>query len=211
MIDSKQKIAKLLLQINAIKLNPAKPFTWASGWKSPIYCDNRKTLSFPLIRKEIVSCFADIIQNKYKEIDGVAAVATGAIGMGALVASELNLPMVYIRAAAKGHGLENRIEGSYEKNQRYVVIEDLISTGNSSLSAVNALRDSGCKVLGMVAIFSYNFQTAVDNFLKSECKLDVLSDYDTLIELAIESNIIDAKYLEILKEWRQNPSTWMQE
>ncbi|MCG8700349.1 MAG: orotate phosphoribosyltransferase [Bacteroidales bacterium] len=209
-MKNEQIIANHLLQINAIKLNPAKPFTWASGWKSPIYCDNRKTLSYPEIRTAICESFVQTIEKQYNNIDGIAAVATGAIGIGALVAQKMNLPLVYIRASSKGHGLENRIEGAYSKGQRYVVVEDLISTGKSSLSAVDALKQAGCTVLGMVAIFTYNFQQAVDNFVNADCKLTTLSDYNHLIDAATESGYIKEDQVELLKDWRNNPSTWMQ-
>jgi orotate phosphoribosyltransferase len=210
MKESGKEIAKLLLQINAIKLNPATPFTWASGWKSPIYCDNRKTLSYPEVRKKIRDAFCQVIREKYADAEGIAGVATGAIAHGALVAEALNLPFIYIRSAAKGHGLENLIEGDYKANQKFVVIEDLISTGGSSIKAVEALRNEGCNVLGMVAIFTYGFQKAVDNFLQVKCKIDTLSNYEILIEQALESDFIKKEQTEILKQWRLSPETWMQ-
>ncbi len=210
MKENEKNIAKLLLQINAIKLNPATPFTWASGWKSPIYCDNRKTLSYPAVRKSIRDGFCEIVKEKYPKTEGIAGVATGAIAHGMLVADLLELPFVYIRSAAKGHGLENLIEGDYKAGQKFVVVEDLISTGGSSLKAIDALRNEGCEVLGMVAIFTYGFQKAVDNFLKQNCPIDTLSNYDALIEQALESGFIKNEQIEILKQWRISPDTWMQ-
>lgn len=201
-------IAQHLLQINAIKLNPAKPFTWASGWKSPIYCDNRKTLSHPETRNLIRDSFVNFVKKNYPEAEGIAGVATGAIAHGALVADQLKLPFVYIRSAAKGHGLENLIEGEYHEGQKFVVIEDLISTGGSSLKAVEALRTEKCKVLGMIAIFTYGFSTAVDNFLNAKCPLNTLSNYEILIEAAIKSGYVSEKELDTLKEWRKNPDKW---
>lgn len=205
-----KEIAQLLLQINAIKLNLANPFTWASGWKSPIYCDNRKILSFPKERKVVSETFAKLIKEKYPEVHGIAGVATGAIAHGILVAELLELPFIYIRSAAKGHGLGNMIEGNYSKGQNYVVIEDLVSTGGSSLKAVEALRSEGCNVAGMLAIFSYGFATAEENFKKAGCQLDTLSNYSFLLEQALESDYIKSGELELLKEWRTSPSTWMQ-
>jgi orotate phosphoribosyltransferase len=201
-------IAQHLLQINAIKLNPAKPFTWASGWKSPIYCDNRKTLSFPETRNLIRDSFVDFIKKNYPEAEGIAGVATGAIAHGALVADQLKLPFVYIRSAAKGHGLENLIEGEYKPGQKFVVIEDLISTGGSSLKAVEALRTENCSVLGMIAIFTYGFSTAVDNFLNAQCPLNTLSNYEILIETAIKKGYISENEIDTLKEWRKIPDKW---
>ncbi len=208
MKECEKLIAKQLLQINAIKLNPAKPFIWASGWKSPIYCDNRKTLSYPDVRKSICNCFAEGIKNKYPNAEGIAGVATGAIAHGVLVAEALDLPFVYIRSSAKSHGLSNQIEGSYMLNQKFVVVEDLISTGGSSLSAVKSLRDANCEVLGMMAIFTYGFPIAVDNFLNASCTLDTLSNYSVLVELAVESGYISENELETLKNWRLNPDKW---
>lgn len=208
MKECEKIIAQQLLQINAIKLNPAKPFTWASGWKSPIYCDNRKTLSYPKTRKMICNCFAESIKNKYPDAEGIAGVATGAIAHGVLVAEVLDLPFIYVRSSAKSHGLSNQIEGHYKPNQKFVVVEDLISTGGSSLSAVKSLRDANCEVLGMTAIFSYGFPIAVDNFLNANCNLDTLSNYDVLVELAVETGYISENDLETLKNWRLNPDKW---
>ncbi len=210
MKESEKKIARHLLQINAIKLNPAKPFTWASGWKSPIYCDNRKTLSYPEVRTLICDNFFELIRVKYPLVQGIAGVATGAIAHGVLVAEKMKLPFIYIRSSAKGHGLENLIEGYYEPGQKFVIIEDLISTGGSSLNAVNALRNAGCEVLGMLAIFTYGFPASVDNFLQAKCTLDTLSNYETLIETASETGYISDSEIDTLKEWRKAPDRWKQ-
>lgn len=205
---SAQKIAEFLLQIKAIKLQPNKPFTWASGWKSPIYCDNRKTLSYPKIRTYIRQQFTNIITEEFSKPEVIAGVATGGIALGALVAQDLGLPFVYVRSEAKVHGLSNMIEGVVEKGQSVVVIEDLVSTGSSSLKAVEALRKEGCEVKGMAAIFSYGFKIADDAFKKAKCKLFTLSDYETLIEQALKSNYITEKDLKSLKVWRESPETW---
>lgn len=197
-----------LLQINAIKLNPANPFTWASGWKSPIYCDNRKTLSYPNVRNQICEGFIKLIREKYPNADVIAGVATGAIAIGILVADRLNLPFVYVRSTPKKHGLENLVEGEIKSGQKIVVVEDLISTGLSSLNAVDALRNAGCEVLGMVAIFTYGFTHASENFIKSGVKLDTLSNYNELIELAIDKGIVGKDQLELLKSWRNDPENW---
>ena len=206
--ESALKIAEFLLQIKAIKLQPNKPFTWASGWNSPIYCDNRVTLSYPKVRTYIRQEFVKVIIEKFGTPNVIAGVATGGIAQGALVAQELGLPFVYIRSEAKKHGLTNMIEGVVEKGQSVVVIEDLISTGGSSLKAVEALREAGCEVKGMAAIFNYGFKTAIDNFKKAKCKLVSLSDYETLIKQALQSNYITEKHLKSLKEWRENPAEW---
>ena len=206
--DSALKIAEFLLQIKAIKLNPSSPFTWASGWKSPIYCDNRVTLSQPQIRTYIRQQLEQAILNDFGKPDVIAGVATGAIAQGALVAEAMGLPFVYVRSSAKEHGMGNLIEGRIEKGQSVVVVEDLISTGMSSLKAVDALRQAGCEVKGMAAIFTYGFKTANDNFKKAKCKLHALSDYDTLIKQALKSNYITDKDLKPLKAWRENPAEW---
>lgn len=206
-MDSKV-IANKLLQINAIKLNPASPFTWASGWKSPIYCDNRKTLSFPEVRNAICEGFVKAIKEKYPQVEVIAGVATGAIAHGMLVADRLNLPFIYVRSAPKSHGLSNQIEGDYKPGQRVVVIEDLISTGMSSLAAVDALRDAGCQVLGLLAIFSYQFDQAVNSFAQANVEFSTLSNYSVLIEAALEQGNISKAELELLKDWRQNPQEW---
>jgi orotate phosphoribosyltransferase len=208
MENSAKKIANYLLQIKAIKLQPSNPFTWASGWKSPIYCDNRKTLSFPEVRSYIRDSFALIVKENYPDADMIAGVATGAIAHGALTAEKLGLPFIYVRSEAKGHGLGNQIEGYYEKGQKVVVIEDLISTGGSSLNAVRALREADCDVLGMVAIFTYGFKKAVDGFASEKCTLLTLSNYNTLVETAVESGYIGQAEVETLKKWRVDPSVW---
>ena len=197
-----------MLKIKAIKLEPAHPFTWASGWKSPIYCDNRKTLSYPGVRSYIKEQFAAVIREKYPQAEVIAGVATGAIAQGVLVAQELNLPFIYIRSSAKSHGLENLIEGEYKAGQKVVVIEDLISTGGSSLQAVEALRSAGCEVLGMVAIFTYGFQKSVDNFDAARCELTTLSNYNAMIDLAVKTGYIQQSDVEKLKEWRKSPETY---
>jgi len=203
-----KKTAEYLLQIKAIKLQPSNPFTWASGWKSPIYCDNRKTLSFPEVRSFIRDSFADMIKELYPGAEMIAGVATGAIAHGALAADKMGLPFIYVRSGAKEHGLGNQIEGYYEKGQKVVVIEDLISTGGSSLSAVKALREAGCEVLGMVAIFTYEFKKASDGFASENCKLDTLSNYTALIETAVKTGYIGETEVETLKKWRVDPSVW---
>ncbi len=203
-----KNIANSLLQINAIKLSPANPFTWASGWKSPIYCDNRKVLSFPTERKKVYEAFAKVIAEKYPEADVVAGVATGAIAWGAGATEILEKPFIYVRSSAKDHGLTNQVEGYYEKGQKVVVVEDLISTGGSSLAAVEALREAGCEVLGMVAIFTYGFPTATENFEKAGVELTTLSNYNVMIEAAVESGYVTKEQVDTLKEWRLSPSTW---
>ncbi len=206
--ESALKVAEFLLQVKAVKLQPHKPFIWASGWKSPIYCDNRVTLSFPQVRTYIRQQFVDAILEKFGKPDVIAGVATGGIAQGALVAQEMGLPFVYVRSEAKKHGLTNMIEGIVEKGQSVVVIEDLISTGGSSLKAVDALREAGCDVKGMAAIFTYGFKTAVDNFKKAKCELVTLSNYDTMINQALQSDYINDKDLASLKAWRENPAEW---
>jgi len=208
MEDFSKKIADYLLQIKAIKLQPSNPFTWASGWKSPIYCDNRKTLSFHEVRTFIRDSFATTVKSLYPQAELIAGVATGAIAHGVLVAEKMGLPFIYVRSEAKSHGLGNQIEGYYEKGQKVVVIEDLISTGGSSLSAVKALREAGCEVLGMVAIFTYGFQKAADGFAREKCRLDTLSNYNALIDSAVSSGYIGAAEVETLKKWRVDPSVW---
>jgi orotate phosphoribosyltransferase len=203
-----KKTAEYLLQIKAIKLQPSNPFTWASGWKSPIYCDNRKTLSYPVIRSFICESFAALIKEYYPETEVIAGVATGAIAHGALVADKLGLPFIYVRAGAKEHGLGNQIEGHYVAGQKVVVIEDLISTGGSSLSAVRALKDAGCNVSGMLAIFTYEFRKAVDAFESEDCKLITLGNYSTLIETALKTGYIGQAEVETLIQWRLDPGRW---
>lgn len=206
--ESAHKVAELLLQIKAIKLQSANPFIWASGWKSPIYCDNRKALSYPPVRTYIRQQFVDAVKENFPTVEVIVGVATGGIAHGALVAEALGLPFAYVRSAAKGHGLENLIEGDIQKGQNVVVIEDLVSTGGSSLKAVEELRESGSNVLGMLAIFSYNFDAAIQNFSTAKCKLVTLSDYNSLIEAALKTNFITEKEVESLNEWRENPSAW---
>ncbi|HEX8576929.1 MAG TPA: orotate phosphoribosyltransferase [Flavobacterium sp.] len=206
--DTASKTAELLLQINAIKLNPENPFTWASGWKSPIYCDNRVTLSFPPIRNYLKEEFAKGIEKQFGKPDVIAGVATGAIGIGLLVAEALALPFVYVRAEPKKHGRLNQIEGFLDKGQNVVVIEDLISTGNSSLLAVAALREAGANVKGMAAIFSYCFKEAKENFEKANVTLYTLSNYEHLLPLAVTKKYITEEEQLALTEWRINPSTW---
>ena len=202
------KTAEFLLQINAIKLQPSNPFTWASGWKSPIYCDNRKTLSFPEVRSFIRDSFAFMINELYPQADLIAGVATGAIAHGALAADKLGLPFIYVRSGAKVHGLGNQIEGYFKPGQKVVVIEDLISTGGSSLSAVKALREAGCTVLGMVAIFSYEFKKATDAFSSENCALNTLSNYSVLIDTAVKTGYIGQAEVDTLKKWRVDPANW---
>lgn len=208
MTSVEKEIAQSLLEIKAVKLSPDAPFTWASGWNSPIYCDNRVTLSFPKIRKQIYQSFAQLIKEKYPEAELLAGVATGAIAHGVLVAEEMGMPFIYVRSSPKGHGLGNQIEGSYQPGQKVVVIEDLISTGGSSLSAVEALRSAGVEVLGMVAIFTYGFPTATQNFEAANVQLDTLSNYNALVEAALESSYIQQENLNDLKEWRVAPDKW---
>ncbi len=208
MKNTEKTIAGLLLQCQAIKLNPDKPFQWASGWNSPIYCDNRKTLAYPDIRDAIKVSFVSIIKEKYLSTQAIAGVATGAIAHGALVADMLGLPFMYVRSEAKSHGLENLIEGDPQKGQKVVVIEDLVSTGGSSLKTVNALREKGCEVLGMLAIFTYGFPRAVEGFRQAGCELHTLSNYEVLVQLALETGYIPAARSETLKEWRKSPETW---
>lgn len=200
--------ADFLLQIKAIKLDIANPFTWSSGIKSPIYCDNRKTLSYPKIRTFIRQEFVKLINDEFGTVNLIAGVATGAIAAGVLVAQDLGLPFVYVRSEKKDHGLSNQIEGVVESGQSVVVIEDLISTGQSSLNAVAALREAGCNVKGMVAIFTYNLPEAKVNFNKANCQLVTLTDYDILIKKALERNYIKESDLKSLIQWRENPKEW---
>ncbi len=206
--DPAYKVAEFLLQIKAVKLQPQKPFTWASGIKSPIYCDNRKTLSYPKIRTYIRQHFVETINKNFGKPDIIAGVATGGIAIGVLVAQEMGLPFVYVRSEAKKHGLTNMIEGEVESGQTVVVIEDLISTGGSSLKAVEALREKGCNVKGMAAIFTYGFDEAVQNFKRAKCRLETLTNYTTLISAALQKEYVDEKSIKSLKEWRANPSLW---
>jgi orotate phosphoribosyltransferase len=206
--EIEQKIAEFLLQIKAIKLQPANPFTWASGWKSPIYCDNRITLSHPTIRTYIRQKLSELIQEEFGSASVIAGVATAGIPQGALVAQELGLPFIYVRSKAKEHGTQSLIEGEINPGQRVVVVEDLISTGKSSLQAVKALREAGYEVAGLVAIFSYGFDIATENFAEAKCRFVTLSNYSTLINYAAEHNFIQATDVELLNDWRKNPSEW---
>jgi orotate phosphoribosyltransferase len=208
--DTAKKTAELLLKIKAIKLQPTEPFTWASGWKSPIYCDNRATLSFPQIRTFIRQEMATLIIEKYGKPDVIAGVATGAIAIGVLVAEELGVPFVYVRPEAKKHGRQNQVEGVLESGSNVVVIEDLISTGKSSLNAVKALKEANATVKGMIAIFSYGFAIADENFKKDNIDLTTLSNYESLLEQAVDTNYISEKELKTLNDWRENPSVWNQ-
>ena len=206
--EEAKQIANHLLQIKAIILQPNNPFTWASGWKSPIYCDNRKTLSFPKIRTHIRIKICEIIKEKYPHVNVIAGVATGGIAIGALIAEELGLPFIYVRASNKEHGKKNLIEGYYDSGQSVVVIEDLISSGKSSLAAVEALREEDLNVKGLISIFTYSFEEANKNFNKFSCEKTSLCDYETLIDEALKSNYIDQKDLSILKNWRKDPKNW---
>lgn len=202
------QVAKLLLKVKAVKLQPEAPFTWVSGWKSPIYCDNRLTLSYPSIRTYIRQEFVKKIQKEFGDVDLIAGVATGGIALGALVAQELGLPFAYVRTSKKEHGMTNQVEGVVESGQRVVVIEDLISTGRSSLNAVEALRELNCDVKGLIAIFSYDFDEAKERFEAAKCKLLTLSDYHALMEQALADEFIQKKDMDSLKLWRKDPSNW---
>ncbi|MFN4764470.1 orotate phosphoribosyltransferase [Gillisia sp. Q332] len=202
------KTAELLLQIKAIKLEPQQPFTWASGWKSPIYCDNRIVLSYPPIRNFIRENFSRQIEELYGRPDVIAGVATGAIGIGMLVADYMNLPFVYVRPEAKGHGRKNQIEGKLESGQTVVVIEDLISTGKSSLNAINALKEAKVTIKGLLAIFTYGFDVSEENFKKANVDLYTLSNYEFLIETALKTRYINSSEAETLKTWRKDPENW---
>jgi len=203
-----RKTAEVLLQVNAIKLSPKEPFTWASGWKSPIYCDNRVVLSFVNIRNYIREVMGKQIEKQFGKPDVIAGVATGAIGIGMLVAEYMGLPFVYVRPEAKDHGRKNQIEGFLEKGQNVVVVEDLISTGKSSLNAVKALKEAGANVKGMIAIFTYGFELASNNFKQEDITLYTLSNYKSLLEQALETNYISQKDLKTLSDWNNNPSEW---
>lgn len=206
--DTAEKTAELLLQINAIKLNPKNPFTWASGWKSPIYCDNRMTLSFPPIRNYVREEFEKVIEKQFGKPDVIAGVATGAIGIGILVAEIMGLPFVYVRPEPKKHGRQNQIEGFLQKGQNVVVVEDLISTGKSSIMAVDALREAGANVKGMVAIFTYGFSVSEENFKNANIELYTLSNYENLLNLAVAKKYITEEEQSTLLEWNQNPAEW---
>ncbi|AHW59781.1 orotate phosphoribosyltransferase [Draconibacterium orientale] len=202
------EVTKRLLEINTIKIQPDNPFTWASGWKSPIYCDNRKTLSYPETRSFIRDAFVQLIQEKYPEAEVIAGVATGAIAIGALVADKLGLPFIYVRSKPKGHGLENLIEGDLKPFKKVVVVEDLVSTGISSLKAAEAVNNFGGDVVGMVSIFTYNFPLAKENFQKAGIELTSLSRYQILIDFSLERGDITKDQVESLMEWREDPANW---
>lgn len=204
------EVADKLLEIQAIRLQPEKPFTWASGWKSPIYCDNRLSLSFPKIRSMIKEQLVRNIQHYFPNVEAIAGVATAGIPQGALLANDLNLPFIYVRSKAKGHGMENMIEGKVVPGQKVVVVEDLVSTGGSSLKAAQDLLDAGFEVLGMVAIFSYGFDLAAQNFEKAGVKLVCLSHYGAMLPMAVERKYITDDTLESLSEWRRDPAGWKQ-
>ncbi|AZJ31147.1 MULTISPECIES: orotate phosphoribosyltransferase [Tenacibaculum] len=208
--DTAKKTAELLLQIKAIKLSPQEPFTWASGWKSPIYCDNRITLSYPPVRNFLKQEIAKLVEEKHGKPDVIAGVATGAIAIGILVAQELGVPFVYVRPEPKKHGRQNQIEGHIESGQNVVVIEDLISTGKSSLNAVKALKEAHTNVKGMIAIFSYGFNIATENFKNDKVELTTLSNYEHLLEQALDSKYITSEELRTLEDWRIAPSEWNQ-
>ena len=201
-------LAEKLLKISAVKLQPSNSFTWASGWKSPIYTDNRRTLSYPTLRTFITVELCRLIMENFEGVDAIAGVATGAIAQGALVADELGLPYVYVRSAPKDHGLENLIEGNLIPGQKVVVIDDLISSGGSSLKAVEAIRNAGCEVIGMAAIFTYGFPIAIERFKEAKVKLLTLSNYNAVLEVALETNYIAEEDLATLHEWRTDPSIW---
>lgn len=206
-----RKIAKALTDIEAIKINPKNPFTWASGWRSPIYCDNRLSLSYPETRTLVKDGLAKMVKEKYPEAELIAGVATAGIPQGALVADALGLPFIYVRSKSKTHGLENRIEGKTQKGAKVVLVEDLISTGGSSLQAAEAIREADMEVLGMAAIFTYGFGISEENFKRHNIPLWHLSDYYTLIELMIENGSIAHEHQATLESWRSNPSQWGQE
>ena len=200
--------AEKLLKVKAIKLQPANPFTWASGWKSPIYCDNRKTLSYPSLRNFVKIEISRLILEKFGQVEAIAGVATGAIPQGALVADELNLPFVYVRSKPKDHGLENLIEGELRPGMKVVVIEDLVSTGGSSLKAVEALRKNGCEVIGMMASFTYGFDVAVKAFKEANVQLLTLTNYEAVLKTALETFYIAEEDVEVLQAWRKDPANW---
>jgi orotate phosphoribosyltransferase len=207
-LDPSLKVAEFLLQIKAVKLSPKKPFTWASGWKSPIYCDNRKTLSYPAVRTYIRQQFVQAINHEFGRPDMIAGVATGGIAHGALVAHDLGLPFIYVRSSAKEHGMKNQVEGDLTVGRSVVVVEDLVSTGQSSLNAVEALREAGCEVKGMVSIFTYGFDEATKAFANAKVHLHSLTNYSVLIDQALQDEYITEKDLLPLNEWRKDPANW---
>ncbi|NNV57616.1 orotate phosphoribosyltransferase [Limnovirga soli] len=209
MTSSNEKaVAEKLLQTGAVKLSPQAPFTWASGWKSPIYCDNRKVLSFPYIRDFVKSELCNVIFEQFPEAELLAGVATAGIAWGAMAADQLKLPFAYVRPKPKEHGMGNQIEGAYEPGQKVVVIEDLISTGKSSLQVVDVLRNAGVEVIGMVSIFNYGFDKATEAFAEKNCRFISLTNYSAMIELAVEKNIITADLENVLMQWRTDPAGW---
>lgn len=209
--DIATQVADFLLKIKAVKLQPTDPFTWASGWRSPIYCDNRKILSYPEARNVVAEAFTSAIEDNFPETQVIAGVATGAIAHGVLVAQRMDLPFIYVRSSSKGHGLQNQIEGDFKKGQRVVVIEDLISTGGSSLDAVNALEDAGAEVLGLTSIFTYGFDLAMERLSEAGCRYFSLSDYPTLLKLALEQALISEEQHLELQQWRKDPVNWGKE
>lgn len=209
-MTNEKAVAEKLLQVGAVKLSPAEPFTWASGWKSPIYCDNRKVLSFPYVRDFIKSEMCNVIFEQFGEADMLAGVATAGIPWGAMAADQLKLPYIYVRPKPKEHGLGNQIEGAYEKTNKVLVIEDLISTGKSSLQVVDVLRNTGLEVIGMVSIFNYGFSIADEAFKKANVPYKSLTNYASMIELAVEKGIVDPSTQDLLMQWRESPSTWNQ-
>ena len=210
MENTQIEVTKRLLAIDTIKIQPDNPFTWASGWKAPIYCDNRKVLSYPETRTFICNQFVQLVREKYPNAEAIAGVATGAIAIGVLIAEVMKLPFIYVRSKPKGHGLENLIEGDIQPGTKVVIIEDLISTGGSSLSAAQAVRNYGAEVLGMLAIFTYNFPLAAQNFQEANIELTTLSNYNLLLKMAYDAGEISDVQLESLNNWRKNPQTWGQ-
>jgi orotate phosphoribosyltransferase len=209
-MTNEKAVAEKLLQVGAVKLSPAEPFTWASGWKSPIYCDNRKVLSFPYVRDFIKSEMCNVIFEQFGEADMLAGVATAGIPWGAMAADQLKLPYIYVRPKPKEHGLGNQIEGAYEPTNKILVIEDLISTGKSSLQVVDVLRNAGLQVIGMVSIFNYGFNIADEAFQKANVPFKSLTNYASMIDLAVEKGIVDPSTQDLLMQWRESPSTWNQ-
>lgn len=209
-MTNEKAVAEKLLQVGAVKLSPAEPFTWASGWKSPIYCDNRKVLSFPYVRDFIKSEMCNVIFEQFGEADMLAGVATAGIPWGAMAADQLKLPYIYVRPKPKEHGLGNQIEGAYEPTNKILVIEDLISTGKSSLQVVDVLRNAGLEVIGMVSIFNYGFNIADEAFQKANVPFKSLTNYASMIDMAVEKGIVDPSTQDLLMQWRESPSTWKQ-
>ena len=209
-MTNEKAVAEKLLQVGAVKLSPSEPFTWASGWKSPIYCDNRKVLSFPYVRDFIKSEMCNVIFEQFGEADMLAGVATAGIPWGAMAADQLKLPYIYVRPKPKEHGLGNQIEGAYESSNKILVIEDLISTGKSSLQVVDVLRNAGLQVIGMVSIFNYGFKIADEAFNKANVPFKSLTNYASMIDLAVEKGIINPSTQDLLMQWRESPSTWNQ-